>query len=365
MKESQSTKVKRLKPGMSGVTGKDAASEIFNKISQQLAKCKTHQDVKKIVDKSWRTLPALPQSDEEKTLIDLHLTGDRVSMPLVPAYLQQNGYCPAKIYGDGNCLPRCASVLAYGVEDHYKEMRIRIVMELVRNESKYISDNYLRKGANKETGFAKTFAMFSEHFRAEVLTSLAIKRIFQQEVLTCCKDGTYMGAWQIASLANVLNTTVESVYPAYGGATIQYDLNRKFVPFSGLQGSSSPTVYIMWSNLEGVMLPEKDYNVNHFVVLLKTHRSHSGNVEVENDVCWDPTNDDMNPILDELNYCSEEDPMLETFPEVCILSRCVFEIRALKLGMKSCLVIISTYYVTVFIINYYYNYYCVIIIIVS
>ena len=39
-------------------------------------------------------------------------------------------FLPVRIYGDGNCLPRCASLMAYGTQDHYNEMRILIALEL-------------------------------------------------------------------------------------------------------------------------------------------------------------------------------------------------------------------------------------------
>ena len=140
----------------------------------------------------WQlTLGQRQINENEQTLVDLHLTGDRVSLPLVPEILQENGYCPVKIYGDGNCLPRCASVLAYGNESHFKEMRVRILMELVHNENKYLLDRYLSKGANQATEVAKTFAMFSEHFRGEILTNLAIRRIYQHETLACCNSSLF------------------------------------------------------------------------------------------------------------------------------------------------------------------------------
>lgn len=85
---------------------------------------------------------------------------------------------------------------------------------------------------------ARTFAMFSEFFSGEVLSEIAIQRIFEQEVYVVRKPGTYMGKWQMAALANVLSTpAVRSVYPLYGGQIVRKDLNRTFLPFYDYQSN--------------------------------------------------------------------------------------------------------------------------------
>ena len=53
---------------------------------------------------------------------------------------------PASIYGDGNCLPRAASVLVYGREDKHAEMRKPIVVELTKNQEPYLSIHAIRPG---------------------------------------------------------------------------------------------------------------------------------------------------------------------------------------------------------------------------
>ena len=84
---------------------------------------------------------------------------DAVSVPLVPP--ECTNLTPVAIYGDGNCLPRCASLFAFHTQMKHAEMRVRIVI----------------------------------------------------------KDGTYMGAWQMASLATILGRVVNSVYPIYAAET--------------------------------------------------------------------------------------------------------------------------------------------------
>ena len=73
---------------------------------------------------------------------------------------------PATIYGDGNCLPRSACMLAHGSEHHHKEIRERIVDELVKNEELYLDNKTIMKGMNEmgHTDVTKTFALYSSMY---------------------------------------------------------------------------------------------------------------------------------------------------------------------------------------------------------
>ena len=53
---------------------------------------------------------------------------------------------PLAIVGDGNCLPRCASVLVYGDGEHHTEMRARIILELVLAQECYLDESFLQDG---------------------------------------------------------------------------------------------------------------------------------------------------------------------------------------------------------------------------
>ena len=56
--------------------------------------------------------------------------------------------CPVTIHGDGNCLPRCASLLASATQELHVEMRVRIVSELCSNEDFYLNNDSLRGDAS-------------------------------------------------------------------------------------------------------------------------------------------------------------------------------------------------------------------------
>ena len=123
---------------------------------------------------------------------------------------------PAEIYGDGNCLPRCGSFLAYGNENHHQEIRKRIVLEMIANKAFYLDNKNLKKGKcpNGSDDVVKTIAMYSSQYTGEGMTYTDIERIYEKEVLEIMRPGTWMEDLQIASLASILRKPVVSVYPS-------------------------------------------------------------------------------------------------------------------------------------------------------
>ena len=63
--------------------------------------------------------------------------------PQVPSL---NNPFTAQSSGNGNCFFNVMSLLAYGNEDHALEMRIRVVIEGVKNREKYLDENKLSQG---------------------------------------------------------------------------------------------------------------------------------------------------------------------------------------------------------------------------
>ena len=50
---------------------------------------------------------------------------------------------PVKVRCDGDCLPACGALFAFGQDVRAGEMRLRIVQELAVNVSYYLDNNYL------------------------------------------------------------------------------------------------------------------------------------------------------------------------------------------------------------------------------
>lgn len=209
---------------------------------EKLSSCQIYDDLQQTIAQA--ELEALPQLPEV-TFLTHKRTIDESAIGLIPEDQTASGLYPCNVYGDGNCLPRCASLLVYGHENNHLEMRARIIDEFVRNEDNYLNNNFLSNGCNSSAhgDVAIQFAMFSEKYYAQKLSGVAVQRIFRAEVLDLCRSGQYMGAWQMAALANVLKTEVVSVYPMYGGKTMRNNLHRRFPPFRASELDKAKKVY--------------------------------------------------------------------------------------------------------------------------
>jgi hypothetical protein len=144
--------------------------------------CKNYEELETLADQIQ--LPDIPKKTTEVSILTHKRTIDKLSLSLVPDDNDLQDLFPGLIYGDGNCLPRCGSLFAYGTEENHIEIRKRIVLHLVQHKEVYLNSS----------NDARTFAMFSEFFSGEVLSEIAIQRIFEQEVYEERKPGTYMGA---------------------------------------------------------------------------------------------------------------------------------------------------------------------------
>ncbi|WAR10111.1 VRTN-like protein, partial [Mya arenaria] len=273
-------KTRRLSKDDDIILGEVNRDSIFKKLQAQLASCKAYKELDDKVRNMHRQQPELPEQNEI-TFVSSKRPIDKTSVPLVKKELIDAGMYPTTIFGDGNCLPRCASLLVYGTEEKYTEMRVRIVLELVYQADKYLEDRYLKAGGSISKDVAKRFAMFSDKYTAQRLTKQTIRHIFQSETLGICKSGAYMGIWQLASLANILMRKVISHYPIYGGRTVHHDLDRYFVPFAKSGLTTLPPVTIMWTHIDGCMLAAKEWFPNHFVVLLRTDKHSTCKTDYE------------------------------------------------------------------------------------
>ena len=232
---------------------------LISEISSALKNVISYKDLSEVVNR----ISFDPLVCATRTLTIDDVTVDEYSMPLVPP--DASSSLPANIYADGNCLPRAASLFAYHTEDCHEELRYRIIQELVQNSEYYLSEALNFGGGTKA---AQTFAMFSEFFTAESFLKKSVQTIFEEETLSICMCGTYMGAWQIAALAAVLQRPVRSVYPVYAGATVRKDLHRMFYPRGEITGDQGEAMEVLWTNTQGVDLKPREWRPNHFVLLV-------------------------------------------------------------------------------------------------
>lgn len=172
------------------------------------------------------------------------------------------GYGPVRVEGDGNCFPRVLSFLTFRNEDHHPEMRARIVYEAVLSSKNYLDNNYISKGANVQYRRGDTVTQFAQ-LSKYCLRGMSNEQIFQKETMEMCKDGTYMGMWQIAQAANILGHPVNSIFPDIGEVLVRPDIHRTVYCYND-EMNNNEVVHILWTS----MLPERRLP-NHFVPLLR------------------------------------------------------------------------------------------------
>ncbi|XP_070202883.1 uncharacterized protein [Littorina saxatilis] len=190
---------------------------------------------------------------------------DPLSTPLYPS--DGPNAIPVVIKADGNCLPRCGSLAAFGTQELHDEIRVRVVAELVSYKHLYLSDEFLSRGLTSSPSSSISMAymsysgLFPEH-RGQQLAST----IFDMEVLDVRKRSRDMGMWQLHALASVLQRPILSVYPPGRGINIREHLHRMLSP-RGVVTNPIPFP-ILWTHTQGNREPPISWSPNHFVACL-------------------------------------------------------------------------------------------------
>jgi hypothetical protein len=81
--------------------------------------------------------------DKNINIVNHSLTADRQALQYMPCLVESySGWLPAIVEGDGNCLPRSASVACFGTETAHEEIRTRIGIEMALHKEQYINNDY-------------------------------------------------------------------------------------------------------------------------------------------------------------------------------------------------------------------------------
>ena len=126
---------------------------------------------------------------------------DDITLHFLPSD-SPSGYLPVRNFGDGNCFAWAISQFIYGTEDHHLEVRIRIILEAVRNKQLYSDQHFLIKGLLHipDQILATQYAEYSEHYRE----GLSNEEIYDNEVSGIIHSEAYTGIWQFHQITNVL-----------------------------------------------------------------------------------------------------------------------------------------------------------------
>ena len=106
------------------------------------------------------------------------------------------------------------------------------------------------------------YAKYSDNYvSGQRLTDSTINYLYWKELHDCAKANSYMGLWQIAQAANVLNVAIQSVYPEGRDSLMRHHFNRWFFPIS-CRGDCADQITLMWTSIQ------KNAPPMHFVPLL-------------------------------------------------------------------------------------------------
>ena len=180
---------------------------------------------------------------------------------------------PIWIKGDGNCLTRALSRAYCGNDQMHMELRTRIVIEGVVNKRKYLSDSYMARGATyveRDQSLVSIYASYSDYYRnSMVLNDTTIENLYMLEMKDCTEMGSYMGLWQIAQAATVLQLAIKSVYPVGGDESMRKDFNRWFFPLDFTGSNEDAHLVVMWTPLR------RNANPCHFVPLIEKRQKYA------------------------------------------------------------------------------------------
>lgn len=166
---------------------------------------------------------------------------------------------PLLIEADGNCLPRCGSIAAYGSQDYHHDIRIRIALELVHNHAMYLNDDHLAKGIE---ALPKPSAEFYLRQGGYAELEHELLYYFNQEINDTLKSNESMGIFQMFALATILHQPIYSIYPSIGSLPVHTYMNRLILPAETM--STLTPCFIMWSSTRDD-IPDEYWAANHFV----------------------------------------------------------------------------------------------------
>jgi hypothetical protein len=206
-----------------------------------------------------------------QSVLSLGSTIDKVAHELVPNDHQGHNRFPACIYGDGNCLPRCGSLLAFGDEGYWKEIRVRITLEMALFSEAYLEGDHIRHGTDMTITDLPKYRELLTLFSSAVLpggkiNQEVVKNAYDQITMESIKGGNYMGMWELFALSSVLGCPLTSIYPMVNSMTTRKVLNRMVHP---REQRSLDVAAILWTHTSKTPATTAIWSPNHFVPLLR------------------------------------------------------------------------------------------------
>ena len=173
---------------------------------------------------------------------------DNVALDLLRKYAPSTKMIPLYASPDGHCLFHSMSILLCRNESLSTELRVRCLIEMVKNEEWY-------RNQHKEDDLQ------------------LISGTFWESVYDCATGG-YSHPYAIHAIASVLEKEIVSVYPPVNGMldSAVRILSCSFKPRL-TKNKKIEKVYVMWTSVEEPE-PEKTWTPNHFVPLVQIEQDN-------------------------------------------------------------------------------------------
>ena len=219
------------------------------------------------------TLPPLADQFSGKIIKGIDFV-DRVSAKVGRDEIPPS-FLPLQMGKDGNCFCRAISKFCFNRESEHGQVRVRLLVDAIKNEASYLTNKFLRIGAQdgcESFDLAQRYCMYSGHFEGDIdeLTDREALEIYRSDWFCFRKLGCFAGIFQIHSAANCFKTKLISHYPIKLLESVYKDLNRSMYPLGCGSTENLRELHILWTSTS------VHGRLNHFVPLFrKTSVSNS------------------------------------------------------------------------------------------
>ena len=256
---SKSSKTER-KDGQQNVNKID-----WNSIYAEMQKCRNYEELEVLVD-------SLDESRFEDLYHSIRNAGPDAVIGCVAVYHYPTdgpkNLTPIETDTDGNCFCQAVRRSIFGTEEEYNMLRMRIVIECIKNKQLYFDNDYLMNGAtyiHTKCTFPWQYALFSGlNIPLSGTGNLDdwVDVVYNAEMMAIQKDGHFMGMWQLWVTSNIIGRPVRTVFPHQGSIRLRSDFNRMLYPQDVNLRNLQP-LDIMWTPVTYTG------EIDHFIPLLK------------------------------------------------------------------------------------------------
>ena len=169
----------------------EITNSYFQNILNVMAKKNPHKSLKQYVNNL--SLPPCALGKEKYITSEKHSV-DKVALALYPSDVpnQHTKRLPVLCCADGNCLSHCGEI--FSASSHV-EIRVRIIVESVLHESKYLDPSFLSVGIpENKTNLVTAYTMYSDFYKPGTLrpiTENTSQYYFRKETLAITRITTF------------------------------------------------------------------------------------------------------------------------------------------------------------------------------